>query len=50
MKKIPMKRIECMQTQGTTSNIGVSIISLHNTPRLHTLKRLIINLMRLAHI
>ena len=26
----------------TTSNIGVSIISLHNTPRLHTLKCVII--------
>ena len=25
----------------TTSNIGVSIISLHDTPRLHTLKRVI---------
>ena len=42
---------------GTTSNIGVSIISLHDhddvihdTPRLHTLKRIIRNLMRLAHI
>ena len=26
----------------TASNIGVSIISLHDTPRLHTLKRVII--------
>ena len=26
----------------TTSNIGVSIISLHDTPRPHTLKRVII--------
>ena len=25
----------------TTSNIGVSIISLHDTPRLHILKRVI---------
>ena len=37
-------------TTSTTSNIGVSIISLHDTPRLHTLKRVRINLMRLAHI
>ena len=29
----------------TTSNIGVSIISLHDTPRLHTLKRVIRNLI-----
>ena len=34
----------------TTSNIGVSIISLYDTPRLHTLKRVIRILMRLAHI
>ena len=27
--------------QSTTSNIGVSIISLHDTPRLHSLKRVI---------
>ena len=29
----------------TTSNIGVSIISLHDTPKLHTLKRVIRNLI-----
>ena len=29
-------------TKSTTSNIGVSIISLHDTLRLHTLKRVII--------
>ena len=34
----------------TTSNIGVSFISLHDTPRPHTLNRVIRNLMRLAHI
>ena len=34
----------------TTSNIGVSLISLHHTPRPHTLNRVIRNLMRLAHI
>ena len=32
-------RHKCVRT--TTSNIGVSIISLHDTPRLHTLKRVI---------
>ena len=31
-----------MATEFTTSNIGVSIISLHDTPRLHTLKSVII--------
>ena len=34
----------------TTSNIGLSFISLHDTPRPHTLNRVIRNLMRLAHI
>ena len=29
----------------TTSNIGVSIISLHDNPRLHTFKRVIRNLI-----
>ena len=39
-----------MELQITTSNIGVSLISLHHTPRPHTLNRVIRNLMRLAHI
>ena len=39
-----------MPPRGTTSNIGVSLISLHHTPRPHTLNRVIRNLMRLAHI
>ena len=30
-----------VRLHSTTSNIGVSIISLHDTPRLHTLKRVI---------
>ena len=28
-------------SEGTTSNIGASIISLHDTPRLHTLKHVV---------
>ena len=39
-----------MYRNPTMSNIGVSLISLHHTPRPHTLNRVIRNLMRLAHI
>ena len=40
-----MNKIRTTLPECTTSNIGVSIISLHDTPRLHTLKRVIRNLI-----
>ena len=44
------RRIWKLPCNTTTSNIGVSIISLHDTPRLHTLKRVIIIFSFRAHI
>ena len=39
------KKLALSRGAPTTSNIGVSIISLNDTPRLHTLKRVIRNLI-----
>ena len=40
LRLLPLCKI-VLQRTSTTSNIGLSIISLHDTPRLHTLKRVI---------
>ena len=50
VEREPCSLININMINITTSNIGVSIISLHDTQRLHNLKRVIINLMNLAHI
>ena len=50
LAQVPHEHILTKVYEGTTSNIGVSLISLHDTPRPHTLKRVIRNLMRLVHI
>ena len=48
--KLILKITVALDNNSTTSNIGVSFISLHDTLRPHTLNRVIRNLMRLAHI